>query len=543
MRHFKIPAVLSILLISAVLIAAVKVADPFFEIKKQLTIFSDVFKEVTTEYVDEVSPESLMKTGINAMLEKLDPYTVFIDEGQQQQMEIFSTGNYGGIGLEAGFRGSHIVVIAPMEGYPAHKAGILPGDLILEINGLNTEGMTPEEVQELTTGDIGTEVTLKIRRPGIEEEMDYTLKRERIEVKNISFAGRFGESGEFAYIQLNRFGQNAAEEVREQLIKYDRELPMKGLILDLRNNPGGLLNESVQIVDKFVEPGVTIVETRGRYEPQNNVYATDETPLFQDLPLVVLINSGSASASEIVSGAFQDLDRAVIVGEKSFGKGLVQIVKPLSYNTSLKITVSKYFIPSGRSIQAINYNGDGAEKVNSNVNQAIFKTRNGRTVYGGDGIIPDVEIVQERPSLIETALMQKNHYFFFINDYINTHQGQEYSEKIFDEFVAYLSDQDFDYQTEADRQIASLENNLDMFSDAEAAEKHLAELEDMIQARKRDNIFRQKGSINETLKYEWLSRTSNSSDFQKSVLENDQAFLRAIELLNKPDEYSGILKP
>jgi len=543
MRKIKLPAVFYILLISAVLIAAVKAADPFFEIKKQLTIFSDVFKEITTEYVEEVSPESLMKTGINAMLEKLDPYTVFIDEGQQQQMEIFSTGNYGGIGLEAGFRGPHIVVIAPMEGYPAHKAGILPGDLILEINGLSTESMTPEEVQQLTTGDIGTEVTLKIQRPGIEEEMEYTLKRERIEVKNISFAGRFGDNDEFAYIQLSRFGQNTAEEVREQLIRFDRELPMEGLILDLRNNPGGLLNESVQIVDKFVEPGVTIVETRGRFEPQNNVYATDETPLFEDLPLVVLINSGSASASEIVSGAFQDLDRAVVVGEKSFGKGLVQIVKPLSYDTSLKITVSKYFIPSGRSIQAINYNGNGFETGVNNANQAIFKTKNGRTVYGGNGIVPDVEIEQERPSLLETALMQRNHYFFFINDYINTHQDQEYSEKIFDEFVTYLSDQNFDYQTEADRQIASLENNLQMFSDSGVAENHLAELEKMIQQKKKDNILRLKESINQTLKYEWMSRTSSSSDFQKSVLESDDAFLKAIDLLKKPDEYSRILKP
>jgi len=543
MRKIKLPAVFYILLISAVLIAAVKAADPFFEIKKQLTIFSDVFKEITTEYVEEVSPESLMKTGINAMLEKLDPYTVFIDEGQQQQMEIFSTGNYGGIGLEAGFRGPHIVVIAPMEGYPAHKAGILPGDLILEINGLSTKSMTPEEVQQLTTGDIGTEVTLKIQRPGIEEEMEYTLKRERIEVKNISFAGRFGDNDEFAYIQLSRFGQNTAEEVREQLIRFDRELPMEGLILDLRNNPGGLLNESVQIVDKFVEPGVTIVETRGRFEPQNNVYATDETPLFEDLPLVVLINSGSASASEIVSGAFQDLDRAVVVGEKSFGKGLVQIVKPLSYDTSLKITVSKYFIPSGRSIQAINYNGNGFETGVNNANQAIFKTKNGRTVYGGNGIVPDVEIEQERPSLLETALMQRNHYFFFINDYINTHQDQEYSEKIFDEFVTYLSDQNFDYQTEADRQIASLENNLQMFSDSGVAENHLAELEKMIQQKKKDNILRLKESINQTLKYEWMSRTSSSSDFQKSVLESDDAFLKAIDLLKKPDEYSRILKP
>src|SRR6056297_64869 len=417
MKFKNLTAVAAILLVSFLFAAFIRDGDPFFEIKKQLTIFSDVYKEVATQYVDEVPPGLLMESGINAMLEKLDPYTVFIDEGQQQQMEIFSTGGYGGIGLEAGYRGDQIVIIAPMEGYPADRAGLLPGDIILKINDLQTSDLTPEEVQQLTVGDIGSEVTLTIRRPGLETEIDYTLQRERIDVKNVSFAERFGERKEFAYLQLSRFGQNSAEEVREQLISFNREQQLEGLILDLRNNPGGLLNESVDIVDKFIEPGVTVVETRGRHEAQNNVYATEETPLFEDLPLVILINNGSASASEIVSGAFQDLDRGVVIGEKSFGKGLVQIVKPLSYNTSIKITVSKYFIPSGRSIQAIDYSGSDYEKQNTaedNRYRSVFKTKNGRTVYDGKGIEPDIVISKEKPSILETALMQRNHFFFFV---------------------------------------------------------------------------------------------------------------------------------
>lgn len=546
MKFKNLSAAVAILLITLLFAAFVRDGDPFFEIKKQLTIFSDVYKEVATQYVDEVPPELLMESGINAMLEKLDPYTVFIDEGPQQQMEIFSTGGYGGIGIEAGYRGDQIVIIAPMEGYPADRAGLLPGDIILKINDFLTSDLTPEEVQQLTVGDIGTEVTLTIRRPGLETEIDYTLQRERIDVKNISFARRFGERKEFAYLQLSRFGQNAAEEVRKQLITFNREQSLAGLILDLRNNPGGLLNESVDIVDKFIEPGVTVVETRGRHESQNNVYATEETPLFENLPLVVLINNGSASASEIVSGAFQDLDRGVIVGEKSFGKGLVQIVKPLSYNTSIKITVSKYFIPSGRSIQAIDYSGSEIAEMSAaekNKFRSVFKTKNGRTVYDGEGIEPDIFIPRDQPSRLEAALMQRNQFFFFVNDYISQNNDDEFSERIFDEFVVYLQNQQFDYETEADRHLAVLEENLDLFSGAKEAEAHLKNLEDMLAAKKKENISENRDNIYKMLELEWVTRKKGQDERQKLMLESDEVFQKAMNLLSNKEEYQDILKP
>ena len=545
MKFKNLSAVAVLLLISFLFAAFVRDSDPFFEIKKQLTIFSDVYKEVATQYVDEVPPELLMESGINAMLEKLDPYTVFIDEGQQQQMEIFSTGGYGGIGLEAGFRGDQIVIIAPMEGYPADRAGLLPGDIIVKINNLETNDLTPEEVQQLTIGDIGSEVTLTIRRPGIESEIVYTLQRERIDVKNISFAERFGKRKEIAYLQLSRFGQNAAEEVREQLISFNREQPLEGLILDLRNNPGGLLNESVDIVDKFIEPGVTVVETRGRHESQNNVYATEETPLFENLPLVVLINNGSASASEIVSGAFQDLDRGVIVGEKSFGKGLVQIVKPLSYNTSIKITVSKYFIPSGRSIQAIDYTGSEIAEMSTAERKkfrSVFKTKNGRTVYDGEGIEPDILIPRDKPSILETALMQRNHFFFFVNDYISQNSDEEFSENIFEEFEDYLQNQQFDYETEADRHLTALEDNIELFSVAGTAKEHLENLEGMLAAKKKENLLANRENIYKMLELEWVTRKKGQDERQKLMLESDEVFRKAIDLLNKK-EYQDILKP
>ncbi len=543
MKLKKISAVFAILLISILFVASVHKSDPFFEIKKQLTIFSDVYKEIVTQYVDDVPPSLLMKNGINAMLDKLDPYTVFIDEGQQQQMEIFSTGGYGGIGIEAGFRGDKIVIIAPMEGYPADRAGLLPGDIIVEINGLQTKDLTPEEVQELTIGDIGTEVTLIIERRGLDRQIEYKLRRERIEVKNIPFATRFGDDNEFAYLQLSRFGQNAAEEVREQLLEFNREKKLGGLILDLRNNPGGLLTESIDIVDKFVEPGVTIVETRGRNRAQNNVFATDETPLFEDLPIVVLINNGSASASEIVSGAFQDLDRAVLIGEKSFGKGLVQIVRSLSYNTSIKITVSKYFIPSGRSIQAIDYSDENISGKEQRRNRAVFKTKNGRNVYDGEGIEPDIFISKPSPSLLETALLQNNHFFFFMNDYLSDGNEEQFNENVFDSFVEYLDKQDFDYMTEIDQNLATLKKNTDFFSDADKANEQLQSLEKMVDLQKRENLFMNKKKISEMLHLEWVARTGGQTERQSLVLQSDEVIQKAIEILSNDTEYQALLKP
>jgi carboxyl-terminal processing protease len=337
-------------------LAFTQVNDLFFQIKKQLTIFSDAYKEVATLYVEEVSPERLMTTGINAMLKELDPYTVFIPEGEQQQMEIISTGTYGGVGIDAGYRGDKIVVIAPLEGYPADRAGIRPGDIILKINDVTVADISPEEVQQLTIGDPGTEINLTIQRTGMEDLLEFKLIREQIEVKNIEYSGRLESNENVGYIKLTRFGQGSAEEIREKLLSFQSS-GVNSLILDLRNNPGGLLNEAVEIVDKFIEPGVTVVETNGRIQSENSTYSTDEPPVFGDLPVIVLMNEGSASASEVVAGAFQDLDRAVIMGETSFGKGLVQTVRPLSYNTSLKITIAQYFTPSGRSIQSVDYTG------------------------------------------------------------------------------------------------------------------------------------------------------------------------------------------
>jgi len=538
--------VLSTVILIAVSVAAVRSGDIFFQIKQQLTIFSDVYKEVATLYVDEIPPGTLMKNSIESMLKTLDPYSTFVDEGEQQQMEILSTGNYGGIGIDAGFRDNKIVVIAPFEGYPAERAGIRPGDIILTIDGADTDGMSPEEVQRLTIGDIGTKINIDIERRGIDQVITFELERERIEVSNIKYSELIGEDSDIAYIQLTRFGQNASEELRRQLYEYKEGNRINGLILDLRNNPGGLLNEAVEIVDKFIGPGEAVVETRGRLRDQSAIFYSEEPPLFEDLPVVVLLNNGSASASEVVAGALQDLDRAVIVGETSFGKGLVQTIRPLSYNRSLRLTVSRYYTPSGRSIQSVDYNYH-----NENRNQAIpdslraeFKTRNGRTVFGGMGIEPDILVQTPNVSLLETALQQQNQYFFFISDFIADRSIDSESrmpDNLFEEFTIYLKEQGFDYQTSADQHLEELEKVIDNFSDSQVAAENLRELEKLVQEQKAAALEDSREQIDKLLQLEWISGTKGESQKVKASLPIDSYVIESLIILADQEGYKKIL--
>lgn len=549
MKHArKIIAVLFLAAFLSISAAFVYQSDLFFQIKKNLTIFSDVYKEVAIQYVDEVSPKTLMERGIHAMLETLDPYTVFIDEGEQRQMEILSSGSYGGIGIDAGYRGDQIVIIAPIDGYPAQRAGLRPGDIIKEINGSSVEGLTPEEVQQLTVGDIGTEIELKIHRPGFDQDLDFTLMRERIEVKNVRYAAKIGEGQNFGYIQLVRFGHGTAEEIRQTLMEMRDSGPFEGLILDLRNNPGGLLNEAVDLVDKFIEPGVTIVETRGRLQAHNSTLVSQEPAMFDELPMVVLINNGSASASEVVAGALQDLDRALIMGERSFGKGLVQTVRPLSYNTSLKITVSKYYIPSGRSIQSIEYLHSDSEndRVVPDSLRRAFKTKNGRVVYDGQGIEPDIEVSDQPSSLLDLALQKNNRYFFFVNDKLaNTADSEEGTipDNLFDDFTTYLIEDNFTFETPVDQHLSAIEANIRNFSQERSAKENLDELNALLRDYKISQIFESEALIEKKLKLEWISQTMEDEERIKGILELDELVNAAQDFLDNPYQYRTELRP
>lgn len=517
--------------------------DLFFQIKKQITIYGDVYREVAVNYIDEISPEKLMRKGIDSMLETLDPYTVYVAEGEQHELEILSTGSYGGVGIEAGYRGDDIVIIAPHHGYPAQRAGLRAGDIIRKINGVEIREMDPAEVREMTVGDPGSTLEITIERPGFDEPLSFSLVRERIEVKNIHVASKVGENDQFGYVQLSRFGQNAAEELRTALLEFQNEGTLEGLILDLRNNPGGLLNEAVEIVDKFIEPGVTVVETRSRADSHSSIISTREPPLFGDLPIVVLINNGSASASEIVAGALQDLDRAVILGDTSFGKGLVQTIRPLSYNTSLKLTIAEYFIPSGRGIQALNYTHDDNAPVTERQSSGReFKTRNGRIVYDGHGIEPDIQMDTMAPSLMEVALQKENKYLFFINDLLNTADETEIPDNLFEQFSRSLVEEQFTFQTPADRHLTSLKEDMDHFLRKETAEEHIASLESLVRDYKIHQMYENQETIEKQLVIQWLLQTG-MEERNKTILELDEGIRQAMVIIDNPYKYETVLRP
>ncbi|HKL17822.1 MAG TPA: S41 family peptidase, partial [Halalkalibaculum sp.] len=510
MRKIVVAAAVIAVSLSA-LIGATRNSDIYFLIKKNFTIFSEVYREVSLNYVDEVNPEKLMRKGLNSMLESLDPYTVFIDESQNQDIEIITRGSYAGVGLDVGMRGDKIVVIAPMDGYPAQQKGIRAGDIIKQVNDVDVASLTPEEVQNLTMGEPGTSLTLTIERYGIEEDLVFELKRERIEVKNIAHSDLIGPEKDIGYISLSRFSQNTADEIRKAIENFQKEGSLNGLVLDLRNNPGGLLDEAVKTVDKFVDPGLKVVETRGRLSQHNSTFRTEEPALLRSTPLVVLQNEGSASASEIVAGALQDLDRAVIVGEQSFGKGLVQIVQPLSYNTALKITTSRYFIPSGRSIQSITYTHDDKNSavIKPDSLRNSFKTRNGRTVYDGEGIAPDVEVKSTVPSLLETELMKESHFFFFANQMASerdTFDADAISDEMFAAFRSYLENKNFSYETESERYLTGVEKRLGEQVASTDVKAHIDAIDQAIEKKKKQDFENQNSELKRALYLEVISR-------------------------------------
>ena len=372
-------------------IISVGFADNYFEISKNIDIFTTLYKELNAFYVDETDPGKLMKTGIDKMLKSLDPYTTYIPESEIEDFRFMTTGQYGGIGAIITKQKDFVYVSEPYEGYPAQKAGLMAGDKILEINGKSAKGKTTEEVSKVLKGQPNTSVTILIERPHLENPFEVTFDREKVSVKSIPYSG-YIEDG-IGYVKLRSFTRNCSKDMKSAIENLKKEGELKGLVLDLRSNPGGLLNESVDIVNLFVEKGEQIVSTKGKIKAWEKSYVANNKPLDTKVPLVVLINSSSASASEIVSGSIQDLDRGVVVGQRSYGKGLVQQTRKLSYNSQLKLTVAKYYIPSGRCIQALDYsnrNKDGSVGKIADSLTTAFQTKNGREVFDGGGINPDI---------------------------------------------------------------------------------------------------------------------------------------------------------
>lgn len=519
-----------------------------FEISKNLDIFATLYRELNQNYVDEVQPGELMKTAIDEMLKSLDPYTVYISEADIEDFRFMTTGQYGGIGSLIQQQGNYIVITEPYEGFPAQTNGLRAGDIILEVNGKPVSGKTVSEVSDLLKGQPGSMVELVIKRPAAEKDLNFSIERKEIKVSDIPWSGMVDPK--VGYIKLNSFTMNSGNEVKNAFDKLKSGSPdMEGVILDLRNNGGGLLSEAVNIANIFVDKGTTVVLTKGKLSDSNKTYKTLNNAVDKNIRLVVLINGYSASASEIVAGFIQDVDRGVIVGEKSFGKGLVQNVIPLTYNTSLKVTVAKYYIPSGRCIQAIDY----SKKVNgkavhySDSTKQRFKTKNGRLVYDAGGILPDVKVESDSLSDITISLLLKNHIFNFATEYVLKHpeiaspESFELSDAEYNEFVAYLDGKEYGYKTASEQKLEELISAMkdDKYYDISLDE--INKLQAKISHNKQQDLQLFREEIKQVLANEIVSRYYYQKGRILYDMKYDKDVKKAVEILLNQQEYRRIL--
>lgn len=512
--------------------------DRGFEIAKNLEIFSSVYKSLNQNYVDDVDPGKTIKVAIDAMLGSLDPYTNYFPESDIEDVKMQLLGEYGGVGALIMQRGDTIMISEPYKGLPADEGGLKAGDIILEVNGESTKGKTTADVSGAMRGQAGTQVTLKLRREG--NTFDRTLTRRAIKLPNVPYYGYVG--GDMGYIKLDEFTTDAAKNVREAFVKLKKEKPgMKGVILDLRGNGGGLMNEAVDIVNIWVPRGTLVVETKGKVASKNLKSYTRQQPEDTEIPVAVLIDNTSASASEIVSGSLQDLDRAVVIGQRSYGKGLVQNILPMPYNSQMKVTVSKYYIPSGRCIQAIDYSHRDAQgramKVPDSLKTA-FKTKSGRIVYDGFGIEPDVEVEPEYMSNLGIALTQKMLVFDYATQFYRTHESIapasefEVSDELYADFCRFLKEKNLSYSTVTERVIEELREVAKQEKYDEAVEQQLKEMEQRLKAEKEGDLQKHREEVCEMLKGELLNRYYYDEGRIEGALRDDKVVKRAIEELN-----------
>jgi len=534
---------LSLLITSFVSVGFV---DNYFEISKNLDIFTTLYKELNTFYVDETNPGDLMKKGIDEMLKSLDPYTTYIPESEIEDFRFMTTGQYGGIGAMITQIGEFVYISEPYEGFPAQKAGLMAGDKILEINGKTAKGKTTEEVSKVLKGQPNTVVTLLMERQNLEKPFEVSFDREQVSVASVPYSA-YVEEG-IAYVRLRSFTRNCANDLKNAIKDLQKEQEMKGLILDLRSNPGGLLNESVDIVNLFVEKGEEVVSTKGKIKSWEKSYVANKTPLDTDVPLVVLINSSSASASEIVSGSIQDLDRGVVIGQRSYGKGLVQQTRKLSYNSQLKLTVAKYYIPSGRCIQALDYssrNDDGSVGKVPDSLMTSFETRNGREVKDGGGILPDIVTEPGKYSMIIPSLLKERLFFDFATDYRFSHDtilyDFEFSDADFLDFTNYISDKDYTYETATEKSLKKLKKKAEDEEYFDALSEEYDALVLKMELNKEDDLQNSKGDIKEILTGEIMSRYYYQKGRLKAGLNFDIELDKAIEILQNKEQYNKIL--
>lgn len=522
-------------------------ADRYFEIAKNLDIFATLFKEVNALYVDDVNPNKLVRTGIDAMLGSLDPYTNYIPEDEVEDYRTMNTGQYGGIGAITREIGNRTVVTMIMEGYGAQKGGLKIGDEILKIDDVELSKLSREEAGQLMKGQIGTPVSLTIRRYGEAQPLKLQFKREKVKVSNVPFYGMVDDIG---YVQLSDFTPDAGKEVKNAVMAL-KEKGAKGFIIDLRGNPGGLLIEAVNISNIFLPKGKLVVSTKGKIPENNLSYETLNMPVDTEIPVAVLINRGSASASEIVAGTFQDYDRAVVLGERSYGKGLVQVSRPLSYNSQLKVTTAKYYTPSNRCIQVLDYTHrreDGSVGSIPDSLKSAFKTKNGRTVYDGGGIEPDIKTTQTEAYALTQVLYEKGFLFDYVTEFVNKNPAAVdpknfvLTDEQYQQFVTWMKNKNYSYTSYLEYELEQFANDAkkekyydDVKTQLESIQKHIVE-------SKKTELIRYKDQLKMLLEEEIVSRFHLERGSVEAGFKYDNEVKRAIEVLHNNAEYRKILK-
>lgn len=522
-------------------------AERYFEIAKNLDIFASLFKEVNALYVDEVNPNKLMRTGIDAMLNSLDPYTNYIPEDEVEDFRTLNTGQYGGIGAITRQIGKRTVVTMIYEGYPAARNGLKIGDEIIRMDDIDLSKLTMEEANHLMRGQIGTNVKLTVKRPGVTTPVTLEFKRERVKVSNVPYYGMV--SNEIGFVQLSDFTPDAGKEVKNAVVAL-KEKGAKGIILDLRGNPGGLLLEAVNICSIFLPKGNLVVSTKGKVEDANFVYETTLPPVDIEIPLAVLINRGSASASEIVAGTLQDYDRAIIVGEKSYGKGLVQLPRPLSYNSQVKITTAKYYTAAGRCIQVLDYThrrSDGSVGAVPDSLKQSFKTTHGRTVFDGGGIDPDVVTQSAEASAVTQTLYSEGLLFDYATDYFVKHptipaaKDFAMTDAEYTDFVSWMKSKKYSYQSPVEVQLNLLMEEAKRERAINELKPQLDKLKTLVADHRKNDLNNFKDQIRGLLEEDIAAHYYLERGATEVSFKSDQDVRKSIEALNDVPGYKKIL--
>lgn len=530
-----------------------KTTDSYFEISKNLEIYTSLFKELNSYYVDPIEPGELVKTSVDAMLEHLDPYTNYITESDIEEYRFQTTGKYGGIGASMRKKEDMIFVGDVYEFSPAQQAGMHPGDQVLSIDNQDITGKSIDDISVLLKGAPGTQVTMKIKDAFTGAESQKILTRGQIEVSSVPYAGLIGKNADIAFVTLTQFTPGCGRMVRNALDSLKTVKPqLKGVVLDLRSNPGGLLNEAVNVCNLFIDRGQLIVSTKGKIKELDKEYRTESNPWDTEIPLTVLQNSSSASASEIVAGTVQDLDRGIVIGDRSYGKGLVQTTRLLGYNSSLKITTARYYTPSGRCIQAIDYSSRSADGTVSKLPDSLkkeYKTLAGRKVLSGGGIEPDIYVNDMPVSKLVVTLYVKNFFFDYVTQYVKKHpsitsaSGFTFNAEDFNDFSKWLENKDYSYKTETEIMMDSLKSIAQKEKYFDAIKTDYTGLQAKLSHNKQQDLQKHKEEITRILESEIVSRYY----YQRGRIENsqkkDRDLAMALNVIDQPTEYHALLQP